>query len=181
MQGAQTALDRVIAALTYDDIEQRRTSCGPTLRNEDVPLLDRSIGQDLLQIEGQMGARGKTLLIRLLSITPADDHGNRSVFFKLNGQTRAIEILDKSVKVERRENRKADKSDAHQVAAPLQGLLSKLMVAPGATVKKAQPLFVIEAMKMETTISAPFDGVVKELALGEGSLVNTGDLVVVMG
>jgi pyruvate carboxylase len=126
-------------------------------------------------------ARGKTLLIRLLSITPADDKGNRTVFFKLNGQTRAIEILDKSVKVEHKENRKADKSDERQIAAPLQGLLSKLMMAQGAQVKKAQPLFVIEAMKMETTISAPFDGVVKELALGEGSLVNTGDLVVVMG
>ncbi len=125
-------------------------------------------------------APGKTLLIRLLSITPADEKGMRTVFFKLNGQTRAIEIQDKTVKVEHRENRKADKDDEKQIAAPLQGLMSKLMVAAGAAVKKAQPLFVIEAMKMETTISAPFDGLVKELVLGEGSLVNTGDLALIL-
>jgi pyruvate carboxylase len=121
--------------------------------------------------------RGKTLLIRLLSITPADDKGNRTVFFKLNGQTRAIELQDKSIKVERVENRKADKSNAQHIGAPLQGMLSKLMIKPGETVKKAQPLFVIEAMKMETTISAPANGTVKEIALTEGALVNTGDLV----
>jgi len=62
MQTAHSALDRVIAALTYDEIEQRRTSWGPTLRNEEVPLLDRSIAQDLMQIEAQLGGRGKTLL-----------------------------------------------------------------------------------------------------------------------
>ena len=32
-------------------------------------------------------------------------------------------------------------------------------------------------MKMETTISAPADGSVKDLVLNEGTLVNTGDLV----
>jgi pyruvate carboxylase len=122
-------------------------------------------------------ARGKTLLIRLLSIGPVDDKGNRTVFFKLNGQTRAIEIQDKSAKVERIENRKADKSNAKEVSAPLQGMLSKLMVKDDEAVKKSQPLFVIEAMKMETTISAPEDGKVKALMLAEGALVNTGDLV----
>lgn len=122
-------------------------------------------------------ARGKTLLIRLLSIGPADEKGNRTVFFKLNGQTRAIEIHDKSIKVEHKENRRADKGNDRHISAPLQGMLSKLMIKPGEVVKKAQPLFVIEAMKMETTISAPADGAVKELVLGEGTLVNTGDLV----
>jgi pyruvate carboxylase len=122
-------------------------------------------------------ARGKTLLIRLLSIGPADEKGNRTVFFKLNGQTRAIEIHDKSIKVEHKENRRAEKGNDRHISAPLQGMLSKLMIKPGEAVKKAQPLFVIEAMKMETTISAPADGAVKELVLGEGTLVNTGDLV----
>ena len=126
-------------------------------------------------------AKGKTLLIRLLSIGQVDDKGHRTVFFKLNGQTRAIDILDKSVKVIRVENRKAEKGNPDHVAAPLQGMLSKLMVKPGEAVKKSQPLFVIEAMKMETTISALADGMVKEVVLQNGALVNTGDLVVVTG
>lgn len=122
-------------------------------------------------------APGKTLLIRLLSIGPVDENGKRTVFFKLNGQTRNIEVQDKSVKVELRENRKVDKSNEKQIGAPLQGMLSKVLVATGATVKKNQPLFVIEAMKMETVITAPQDATVKDIALQPGTLVNTHDLV----
>src|SRR5690606_34934920 len=122
-------------------------------------------------------AKGKTLLIRLLSIGPVDEHGKRTVFFKLNGQTRNVEVTDHSVKVAIKENKKADKHNPAQIAAPLQGMLSKLLVKEGETVKKNQPLFVIEAMKMETVITATHDTAVKAIELTEGSLVNTGDLV----
>src|SRR5690606_8663934 len=73
-------------------------------------------------------APGKTLLVRLQSIGPADDKGMRTAFFKLNGQTRNIEVQDKSIKVVKQENRKADKSDPHHIGSPLQGMLSKVFV-----------------------------------------------------
>jgi pyruvate carboxylase len=122
-------------------------------------------------------AKGKTLLIRLLSIGPVDDHGKRIVFFKLNGQTRNVEVQDRSVKVHRVENRKVEKNNDKHVGAPLQGMLSKLLVNKEDKVKKNQPLFVIEAMKMETVITAPFDASVKHVELAKGTLVNTNDLV----
>lgn len=122
-------------------------------------------------------AKGKTLLIRLLSIGPADDKGMRTVFFKLNGQTRNIEILDKTVQVTRLENRKVDKSNVGHIGSPLQGLLSKVFVKAGDVVKKNQPLFMIEAMKMESNITAIADCVVKNIVLTEGTIVNTDDLV----
>lgn len=125
-------------------------------------------------------AKGKTLLIRLLSIGPVDDNGKRTVFFKLNGQTRNVDVLDKSVKVQKVENRKADKADANQIGAPLQGMLSKLLVNKGDKVKKNQPLFVIEAMKMETVVTAPHDATITSIDLPSGTLVNTGDLVMVI-
>lgn len=125
-------------------------------------------------------AKGKTLLIRLLSIGPVDDNGKRTVFFKLNGQTRNVDVLDKSVKVQKVENRKADKADANQIGAPLQGMLSKLLVNKGDKVKKNQPLFVIEAMKMETVVTAPHDATMTSIDLLSGTLVNTGDLVMVI-
>jgi len=123
-------------------------------------------------------AKGKTLLIRLLSIGPVDEKGNRTVFFKLNGQTRNVEVRDKAIKVERKENKKTDKDNAKQIGAPLQGMLSKLLVKNGDAVKKNQQLFIIEAMKMETIITAPFDGAVGHIELAGGTLVNTNDLVV---
>jgi pyruvate carboxylase len=122
-------------------------------------------------------AKGKTLLIRLLSIGPVDEHGKRTVFFKLNGQTRNVEVQDKSIKVEQKENRKADKGNDNQIGAPLQGLLSKLLVKEGEQVKKNQPLFIIEAMKMETVITAPHDCKIQMIELKAGTLVNTSDLV----
>jgi len=120
---------------------------------------------------------GKTLLIRLLSIGPVDEHGKRTVFFKLNGQTRNVEVQDRSVKVHKVENKKSDKGNAKQVGAPLQGMLSKLLVKKDEKVKKNQPLFVIEAMKMETVITASHDGAVAHIELASGTLVNTNDLV----
>ncbi len=123
-------------------------------------------------------ARGKTLLIRLLSIGPVDDKGHRTVFFKLNGQTRNVEVRDRSIKVEKKENRKADKENDNQIGAPLQGLLSKILVKKGDLVKKNQQLFVIVAMKMETIITAPFETVVNHIELAAGTLVNTNDLVI---
>jgi pyruvate carboxylase len=125
-------------------------------------------------------APGKTLLIRLSGIGPVNEHGFRTVFFKLNGQARAIEVQDRSVEVERREHRKADAANPEHIAVPLQGMLSKVLVKKGASVSKNQPLFVIEAMKMETNVAALTDGIVSDVILTEGTLVNTGDLVLVM-
>lgn len=125
-------------------------------------------------------AKGKTLLIRLLSIGAVNEHGKRTVFFKLNGQTRNIEIQDRSVKVEHIENRKIDKGNDKHIGAPLQGMLSKLLVKAGDKVKKNQPMFVIEAMKMETVITANDAGEVAAIELSEGTLVNTNDLVVTL-
>ncbi len=126
-------------------------------------------------------AKGKTLLIRLLSIGNIDEKGNRTVFFKLNGQTRNIEVRDRSVKVEQKENKKIDKDNDKQIGAPLQGMLSKLLVKKDDPVKKNQQLFIIEAMKMETIITAPYDGVIRHIELAGGTLVNTNDLVIELG
>ncbi len=122
-------------------------------------------------------AKGKTLLIRLLSIGRVDEKGNRTVFFKLNGQTRNVEVRDRKIKVEHKENKKTDKGNDKQIGAPLQGMLSKLLVKKGDAVKKNQQLFIIEAMKMETIITATHDGIISHIELAGGTLVNTGDLV----
>ncbi|MGV3686150.1 MAG: pyruvate carboxylase [Daejeonella sp.] len=122
-------------------------------------------------------APGKTLLVRLQSIGPADDKGMRTAFFKLNGQTRNIEVQDKSIKVVKQENRKIDKSNENHIGSPLQGMLSKIFVKKGDVVKKNQPLFMVEAMKMETNIAANADGKVGDIVLTPGTLVNTDDMV----
>jgi pyruvate carboxylase len=59
----------------------------------------------------------------------------------------------------------------------LQGRLTKIFVKEGDLVKKNAPLFTIEAMKMETTITASADIKVKKLHLNEATMVENDDLV----
>lgn len=121
--------------------------------------------------------QGKTLLIEFLSYVEADQEGMAKVFFKVNGQTRAVDIRDEAVKVEKVVHQKADKTDKLQIGAPLQGSLSGILVKEGDEVEKNQPLFTIEAMKMETTITASAAGKVDRIVLKEGEMVFADDLV----
>ncbi|MGO3238221.1 MAG: pyruvate carboxylase [Psychroflexus halocasei] len=124
--------------------------------------------------------KGKTLLIELVSTTEANEDGEKEVFFKINGQTRSNLIKDNSIDVEKIVHQKVDKNDPKQVGAPLQGSLASTMVKEGDTVDKNQPLFVIEAMKMGTTITSNTSGKIKKIYLSEGTMVHSDDLVVEM-
>lgn len=125
-------------------------------------------------------AQGKTIIVKLLSVGPPNDEGFRTVFFRVNGQTRNIEVNDRSLGIEVIENLKVDASDPKQIGSPLQGSLSKVFVETGQKVKKNDPLFVIEAMKMETTITANEDGEIRSITLQGGTLVNVEDLVLTL-
>ena len=103
-----------------------------------------------------------------------------SIYFKINGQLRNVIAKDTSVKVTKKENLKADSNDPKQIGAPLQGLLSDVLVKKGQVIRKNQPLFIIEAMKMETTVTATEEGEVDSIQLAGGSLVNPDDLVLVL-
>ena len=120
---------------------------------------------------------GKVINIELLSINKPNSDGYRTVFFKMNGQSRNIQILDKSLNIEKHENIKIDPDNENQIGAPLQGLLSKTFVNKGQKIKRNEPLFIIEAMKMETTITAPRDFEIVNIHLKEGEIVNADDLV----
>ena len=60
------------------------------------------------------------------------------------------------------------------LAAPMPGRVIKVFVQPGAKVKKGEPLLILEAMKMEHTITAPADGTVKEIHYAAGEQVLEG-------
>ncbi|MDO6745070.1 pyruvate carboxylase [Tenacibaculum soleae] len=121
--------------------------------------------------------KGKTLLITLDSIGRPNEDGMVKVYFKVNGQGRTVLIKDESIKIDKVARVKANKSEPKEIGAPLQGMLSTILVKKGEKVSKNQPLFIIEAMKMETTITANEEGVVQELILKAGIMVNSEDLV----
>ena len=60
------------------------------------------------------------------------------------------------------------------------GLVLRVLAEPGTVVTAGQPLLVLEAMKMEQTVSAPADGVVAELRAKAGEQVSTGQVLAVL-
>ena len=120
--------------------------------------------------------QGKVIIIRMLYCSPPDEGGIRTVTFDLNGQTRSITIRDDSVKSTQKVNRKADADN--EIGTPILGRLSAIMVKDRQIVEKDTPLFVIEAMKMESTITAPFSGTIKKIHLDAGEILEQGDLVI---
>ncbi|MEC5214189.1 3-methylcrotonyl-CoA carboxylase alpha subunit [Polaromonas sp. CG_9.5] len=65
-------------------------------------------------------------------------------------------------------------AEGGRLTAPMPGKILSFSVKAGDTVKKGQPLAVMEAMKMEHTIAAPADGVVEELLYAPGDQVTEG-------
>ncbi|MDO9098055.1 MAG: pyruvate carboxylase subunit B, partial [Candidatus Methanoperedens sp.] len=67
------------------------------------------------------------------------------------------------------------------VTASMQGMVLKIKVKKGDSIKKGDAVMVLEAMKMENNIHAPHAGAVKEIFVKEGSTVSAGDVLLVIG
>ena len=66
------------------------------------------------------------------------------------------------------------RSQAGGLESPMPGVVTRVMAAPGDSVRKVQPLLAIEAMKMEHLIRAPADGRVRAIRARAGEMVNGG-------
>ena len=134
------------------------------------------LGQELhLEVEP-----GQGMVIRLVAIGDADGEGRRPLFFDLNGQPRRIEIHDRTLGIAIERHAKADPEDPCQVGAPLPGLLASHAHSEGETVAAGEPLSVIEAMKMESNVTAPVTGRVKKIHIPAGEQIETGDLLITL-
>ncbi|KRJ98535.1 pyruvate carboxylase, mitochondrial isoform X2 [Drosophila yakuba] len=148
-----------------DKLDTRIFLTGPKVGEEfDVPL-----------------ERGKTLSVKALAVS-ADlkPNGIREVFFELNGQLRAVHILDKEAVKEIHVHPKANKSNKSEVGAPMPGTVIDIRVQVGDKVEKGQPLVVLSAMKMEMVVQSPLAGVVKKLEIANGTKLEGEDLIMII-
>ncbi|EAR51179.1 methylcrotonyl-CoA carboxylase, alpha subunit [Oceanicola granulosus HTCC2516] len=74
----------------------------------------------------------------------------------------------------------AEQAGGDALVAPMPGLVRAILTTPGARVSRGEPLLVLEAMKMEHTLSAPRDGTVAELLAAEGEQVTDGSLLLAL-
>jgi pyruvate carboxylase len=120
---------------------------------------------------------GKTLFIKLVNIGLPDKDGKRIVSYELNGVPRESTILDRSLQTKVKARPKADPGQPSEVGAPIPGVITGLHATVGGKVVKGDKLITIEAMKMQTTIYAPEDGIVAEVLVKVGDSIEGQDLL----
>lgn len=121
--------------------------------------------------------QGKTLFIKLINLGPADKEGRRIVSFELNGMPREAAVQDKSQAAKPVARAKANPASPDEIGAPIPGMITWTGPGNGSKVAKGDKLVVLEAMKMQTTVYAPRDGVLAELLVAAGDTVDASDLV----
>ncbi|MFD2679890.1 pyruvate carboxylase [Bacillus seohaeanensis] len=121
---------------------------------------------------------GKTLIVKLVSIGQAQADGTRIVYFELNGQPREIVIKDENIKSAVATKAKADPKNESHIGASMPGTVIKVIADKGEKVERGDHLLITEAMKMETTVQAPFSGVVKDIYVQNGDALSPGDLLI---
>ncbi len=122
--------------------------------------------------------KGRSIEVKLNSIGYIKEDGTRTLYFDMNGQSRQVRISDDSVVSTIVTKQKAEAGNPYQIGASMPGMVLKVQVERGQTVVKGQHLIVTEAMKMETTVQAPFDGVIDQIFVANGEVINPGDLMV---
>jgi pyruvate carboxylase len=122
---------------------------------------------------------GVRLMVGLEAIGEPDTRGMRTVLTRLNGQLRPIDVRDESIQVSSVAVERADPKDPNHVPAPLAGIVT-VRVDEGDEVAEGQPIAILEAMKMESTITAPHAGRVTRVAAATGGRVEQGDLILVV-
>ncbi len=103
------------------------------------------------------------------------DNGDRTEIF-LNGRTYSVKDQRDA---DRRPKRRGGPGEQEQkITPPMPAVVIRILVSEGDAVKKRQPLIVLSAMKMESTLVSPYDGTVKKINASEGQQVMPGLILV---
>lgn len=158
----------------FDEYYEHRKKYG---RVENIPtssfFYPVSIGQEVqVQLD-----KGKVIHIVLRYVSAPDEEGFRTVSFGLNGGVRNVRVKDNTIQSTKVQHKKVTNPDT-EIGTPLQGSLSSVLVKEGDSVKNGTPLFIVEAMKMESTVTAPRDGKVKSIVLKPGVMIDQNDVIV---
>lgn len=121
--------------------------------------------------------QGKTLFVKLVSISEPQMDGTRFVYFELNGQPREVIIQDRSAQTDVISKKQAEKGNVKQIGATMPGTVIRVLCKEGDEVQKGDHLMITESMKMETTIQAPFAGEIKRIYIEDTDQISTNDLL----
>lgn len=149
----------------------------------DVSVLPTPVFFYGLQEKDEMAVeidRGKTLIVRLTGRTEVNEEGEVKLFFELNGQPRPMRIAKAGMASTRKAHPKAEEGNSNHIAAPMPGTVATVSVGPGQKVCRGSPLLSMEAMKMETAITADFNATVVKVLVTPGDRMEPKDLLIIL-
>lgn len=122
--------------------------------------------------------KGGTQIIKFTAVSSeTNDHGQRTVFFEVNGQPLSIQVVDQKTVKKDSKHEIADPNNPGSIGAPMNGVVVEIRQELGRTVSAGTPLLVLSAMKMETVVSSPVGGKITKLNVRVGDQVKSGDLL----
>ena len=189
-------LDRAAAALGTQKLVERESARIAAVfeREPDAPASPWDSG-DAFQLSGARRlalpilAEGESIvaqvaygpggaLVAIDGIAPASDavalDAGDAVYVLRHGRQTKVSLRDLSL------DEAGDDAAGGLVRAPMHGKVLALLVEQGARVRRGQRLAIIEAMKMEHTLTAPIDGTVAEIAVVADAQVAEGAKVMVI-
>ena len=128
------------------------------------------------RIDVTMG-EGQTVIFQLEEIGEPNVDGIRTLYFDVNGTPLEVDVQDASIQTTTVVRRKAEPSNEHEIGATMAGSVLSVNVENGQSVKQGDTLLVTEAMKMETTVQAPFNGTIKQVYVSAEDMVDGDDLL----
>lgn len=121
-------------------------------------------------------SEGKTHVVKLLEIGKLKD-GKRTLAYEVDGNRRVFEAYEKGGKKVEKALRMADLTNPKEIASSIPGQIVKLMVKKGDDIQANDTVAIVEAMKMETVITAPEAGIVKKIYVSAKDQVEKGQLI----
>jgi 3-methylcrotonyl-CoA carboxylase alpha subunit len=140
-----------------------------------VLVTGRSGSTDIIEFNGlpndfryQTGVRGLDVFLDGLKASATAMWSDRDLVLTTATETVRAHWVDPYV------NEDKNTSVANRFSAPMPGAVTRILVEPGSSVTKGDPVLVIEAMKMEHTLRAPVSGRLVSLACTVGGFVEDG-------
>ncbi len=124
-------------------------------------------------------AAGQQMFVELDAIGDVDETGRRSVHLRANGQPVVLRVIDEHAPSTIIVRPKAEPGNPAHLAASVPGVIS-VLVKQGDEVRAGDRVAIIEAMKMESAVTAGIAGVVDVVHVQDKSQVEPGDLVVTL-